>query len=139
MSLPVSASSVGQSASIGFIRWGKNSESGGIGILNISFIIPIFPAILFPNSPIKNYEYRRFINNRAPTRRDEGEYLYGSSTEEQRSRRLVFDETLRAEVLLSLCFVAPRSQIPVDMLPRRSALKAKHPFCGGVHSFLTGC
>ena len=65
--------------------------------------------------------------------------LYGSSTEEQRSRRLVFDETLRAEVFLSLCFVAPRSQIPWDMLPRHSALKAKYPFSGGVHSFLSGC
>ena len=56
--------------------------------------------------------------------------LYGSLTEEQRSRRLVFDETLRAEVLLSSCFVAPRSQIPWDMLPCRSALKAKNPFSG---------
>jgi hypothetical protein len=65
--------------------------------------------------------------------------LYGSSTEEQRSRRLVFDETLRAEVFLPLCFVAPRSQIPADMLPRRSALKAKNPFSGCVHSFLMGC
>jgi hypothetical protein len=65
--------------------------------------------------------------------------LYGSLTEEQRSRRPVFDETFRAEVFLSLCFVAPRSQIPADMLPRRSALKAKNPFSGGVHSFLTGC
>ena len=64
---------------------------------------------------------------------------YGSSTEEQRSRRLVFDETLRAEVFLSLCFVAPRSQILADMLPRRSAHKAKNPFRGGVHSLLTSC
>jgi|SRR5215469_5446943 len=65
--------------------------------------------------------------------------LYGSLTEEQRSRRPVFDETLRAEFFLSLCFVAPRSQIPSDMLPRRFALKAKNPFSGGVHSFLAGC
>ena len=62
--------------------------------------------------------------------------LYGSLTEEQRSRRLVFDETLRAEVLLSLCFVAPWSQIRSDMLPRRFALKAKNPVSGGIHSFL---
>ena len=27
-----------------------------------------------PNSLLKNYGYRRFIKNRAPTRRDEGEY-----------------------------------------------------------------
>jgi hypothetical protein len=65
--------------------------------------------------------------------------LYGSLTEEQRSRRPVFDETLWAEVLLSLCFVARRSKIPADMLPRRSALKAKNPFSGGIHSFLSGC
>jgi hypothetical protein len=65
--------------------------------------------------------------------------LYVSSTEEQRSRRPVFDETLRAEVFLSLYFVAPRSQILGDMLPRRSAHKAKNPLSGGVHSFLSGC
>jgi hypothetical protein len=83
---------------------------------------------------------RRFIKNRASTRRDEAGYPFlWDLTEEQRSRRLVFDETLRAEVFLSLCFVASRSQILADMLPRRSALKAKNPFSGGVHSFLTGC
>jgi hypothetical protein len=26
------------------------------------------------NSPLKNYGYRRLLKNRAPTRRDEGEY-----------------------------------------------------------------
>ena len=36
----------------------------------------------------------------------------GSVTEEQRSRRAVFGETLRAEALLSWFFVARRSQIP---------------------------
>src|SRR5215472_4930370 len=51
--------------------------------------------------------------------------LYGCSTEEQRSRRPVFDETLQAEVFLALCFVASRSQIHADMLARRSARKAK--------------
>jgi len=40
---------------------------------------------------------------------------------------------------LALCFVAPRSQIHADMLPRRSAHRAKNPLSGGVHSFLTGC
>jgi len=63
----------------------------------------------------------------------------GSSTEEQRSRRPVFDETLRAEVLLALRFVAPRSQIHSHMLTRRSARKAKNPLSGGVQSFLSGC
>ena len=62
----------------------------------------------------------------------------GSSTEEQRSRRPVFDETLRAEVFLALCFVAPRSQIRADMLARRSAHKSKNPLSGGGHSFLKG-
>ena len=65
--------------------------------------------------------------------------LYGSSTEEQQSRRPVFDETLRAEVFLVLRFVAPRSQIHADMFPPRSALKTKNPLSGGVHSFLMGC
>ena len=65
--------------------------------------------------------------------------LYGSSTEEQRSRRLVFGETLRAEIFLVLRFVTPRSQIHEDMLPSRSALKTKNPLSGGVHSFSTGC
>jgi hypothetical protein len=63
----------------------------------------------------------------------------GSSTEEQRSRRRVFDETLRAEAFLALRFVAPRSQIHSDMLTCRSALKAKNPLSGGVRNFLTGC
>ena len=65
--------------------------------------------------------------------------LYGSSTEEQRSRRVVFDETLRAEALLVLSFVAPRSQIAADMLPRRFAHKIKISLSGDLHSFLTGC
>jgi hypothetical protein len=65
--------------------------------------------------------------------------LHGSLTEEQRSCRLVFVETLWAEVFLSLCFVAPQSQILADMLPRRFALKTKNPFSGGVLGFLTGC
>jgi hypothetical protein len=61
--------------------------------------------------------------------------LYGSSTEKQRSRRLIFGETLRADAFLVLRFVAPRSQIRVDMLPRRFALKNKNPLSGGVYSF----
>ena len=61
--------------------------------------------------------------------------LYGSLTEEQQSRRPVFDETLRAEVFLPLCFVAPRLQIHWDMRPRRLALKAKNPLSGGVQVF----
>ena len=65
--------------------------------------------------------------------------LNGSSTEEQRSRHPVFDETRGAEVLLDLCFVAPRSQIHEDMLPRRFAHKSKIPFSGNVHSFSTVC
>jgi len=65
--------------------------------------------------------------------------IYGSSTEEQQSRRPVFDETPWAEVFLPLCFVAPRLQIHSDMRPRRFALKAKNPLSGGVHGFLTGC
>src|ERR1700722_9229631 len=69
----------------------------------------------------------------------EAHILNGSSTEEQRSRRPVFDETLRAEVFLSLCFVAPQSQIHTDMFHHRSAHKAKNPLSGGVQSFLTGC
>ena len=35
----------------------------------------------------------------------------GPATEEQRRRRAIFDETLRAEVLLACGFVAPRAQI----------------------------
>lgn len=36
-------------------------------------------------------------------------------------------------------FVAPRSQIRADMLPRRFAPQSKNPLSGGLHSFLTGC
>jgi hypothetical protein len=56
-----------------------------------------------------------------------------------RNDRPVFDETLRAEVFLILCFVAPRSRIHADTLPRRSAHKTKIPLSGGVQSFSTGC
>ena len=80
------------------------------------------------------------VSSKIERRRDAaGEHQNGSSTEEQRSRRPVFYETLWAEVLLDLCFVAPRSQIHADMLPRPSAHKSKNPLSGGVHSFLTGC
>jgi hypothetical protein len=65
--------------------------------------------------------------------------LQGYSTEEQRSRHPVFDETLRAEVFLALCFVAPRSQIHANMFPRSSAHKSKNPLSRGVQSFLMGC
>ena len=65
--------------------------------------------------------------------------FYGSATEEQRSCRAVFGETLRAEVFLACGFVAPRGQIAADMAARRSAPQAKNPLSSNVHSFLTGC
>ena len=65
--------------------------------------------------------------------------LHGSSTEEQRRRRPVFDETLWAEALLPLFFVAPRSQIPADMLSRRFANKAKIALSSSIQNFSTGC
>jgi len=60
--------------SLSVAKSAENLLESDINNLIITFVIPIFHAILFPNSPIKNYEYRRFIKNRAPTRRDEGEY-----------------------------------------------------------------
>jgi hypothetical protein len=65
--------------------------------------------------------------------------LHGSVSEKQRSRRAVFGETLWAEGLLALGFVAPPRQIAADMPRRCSAPKAKIPLSGGIHSFLTGC
>ena len=59
----------------------------------------------------------------------------GYSAEKQRIYP-VFEQTLRAEVFLILCFVAPRSQIRADMLRRRFAHKTKNPLSGGIHSFL---
>src|SRR5258708_2387244 len=84
---------------------------------------------------------------------------HGYLTEEQRSRRSVFDETLRAETILPLFFVGwlpkpcksgaqhccalrarqSRSQILADMLPRRSANKAKMAFSSSIQNFSTGC
>ena len=64
---------------------------------------------------------------------------YGSSTEEQRSRRPVPGQTLRAEVLLALRLRRSSVTDPLDMIPRRSSRKAKNPLSGGIHSFLTGC
>jgi hypothetical protein len=68
--------------------------------------------------------------------------LYGShhfGAKKQQNRRPVLDETLRAEVFLTLCFVASRSQIHENMLPRRFAHKAKNPLSVGIHNFLTSC
>ena len=62
-----------------------------------------------------------------------------SATEEQRSRRAVFGETLRAEALLARFVVAPRFLIPADMRARRSANQSKISLSSNVHSFLTGC
>jgi hypothetical protein len=59
----------------------------------------------------------------------------GSSSEGQRSRRPVFDETLRAEVFLILRFVAPQSKIHADIFPRCSARQTKNPLSGGAQSF----
>jgi hypothetical protein len=60
-------------------------------------------------------------------------------TEEQRSRRSLSGETLRAEVFLNLFFVAPQLQTHQGMRLRRSSNKSKNPLSGGVHSLLTGC
>ena len=60
-------------------------------------------------------------------------------TDEQRGRRPLSGETLRAEVLLALFFVAPQLQTAAGMRLRRSANKTKIPLSGSVHSFLTGC
>ena len=65
--------------------------------------------------------------------------LHGYWTEEQRRRRPVLDETLRAEALLTLVFVAPRSQILADMLPRRFATKIKIALSSSIQNFSTGC
>ena len=62
-----------------------------------------------------------------------------SGTEEQRSRRAGFGETLRAEALLPWGFVVRRVQIHQDMPAPRSALQFKIPLSSNVHNFLTGC
>ena len=59
----------------------------------------------------------------------------GSLTEEPRSRRAVFGETLRAEALLARFIVAPRFQIPADRRARHSANQAKISLSSNVHSF----
>jgi hypothetical protein len=63
----------------------------------------------------------------------------GSLTEEQRSRRAVFGETLRAETLLARFLVAPRRQTPAEMRARRSANRSKISLSSDVRGFLTGC
>src|SRR5687768_1176571 len=65
--------------------------------------------------------------------------LNGSVSDEQRSRRPIFDVTLRADALLNGFFVASRSRIHSDTLPRRSANPSKISLSVGVHSFSTGC
>src|SRR6516225_7967981 len=63
--------------------------------------------------------------NGPPARRDEGAYLNGYVTEEQRSRRPIFIATLRAARLLTGCFVAHRSKTTAGILPLRFAHPAK--------------
>ena len=63
----------------------------------------------------------------------------GSLTEEQRSRRAVFGETVRAEALLARFLVTPRFHILGDMRARRSANQAKISLGSDVHGFLTDC
>src|SRR6516225_5934434 len=58
-------------------------------------------------------------------RSDEGAYLNGYVTEEQRSRRPIFIGTLRAARLLTGCFVAHRSKTAAGILPLRFAHPAK--------------
>src|SRR5579871_5872108 len=80
-----------------------------------------------------------------------GDIPGGFSSDEQRSRRLTFGETRRAEVLLDLGRVAPPSQIAADMLRRRTEQqinlaasracvlpKSKTPFSGALHNFWKG-
>ena len=57
--------------------------------------------------------------------RDEGAYLNGYVTEEQRSRRPIFIATLRVARLLAGCFVAHRSKTTAGILPLRFAHPAK--------------
>src|SRR5579871_797086 len=80
-----------------------------------------------------------------------GDIPGGFSSDEQRSRRLTFGETRRAEVLLDLGRVAPPSQIAADMLRRRteqqinlaasracSLPKSKIPLGGALRNFWKG-
>jgi hypothetical protein len=51
---------------LGYIRlFAEHSASGAVYTR---------ACLVFTQQPVKNCEYRRFIKNRAPTRRDEGEY-----------------------------------------------------------------
>ena len=79
----------------------------------------------------------RLVLGKLTCRAWEAHALHGSSTEKQRSRRAVFGETLRAEALLPRFIVAPRSQIPADMLARRSANQVKISLSSMVHGFST--
>ena len=68
--------------------------------------------------------------------------LYGPVTEEQRSRRAILGETLRAEAFLSRGFVARRPAVAGsmnDMAVPRSAPHAKPSLSSNVHNFSTGC
>jgi hypothetical protein len=61
--------------------------------------------------------------------------LRGPVTEEQRSRRSLFAETLRAEDLLLWGFVARQSKIHANILLPRSAPQSKISLSGDVHIF----
>src|SRR5215469_1085416 len=63
--------------------------------------------------------------------------LYGPVTEEQRSRRVIIGETLRAKAFLPFGCVIPAS----GSRPARISLwtKGQNSLGSSVHSFLSGC
>jgi len=82
----------------------------------------------------RNKHNFRCDQNGPPARREEGAYLNGYVTDEQRSRRPIFIATLWAAVSWLFFRVARSSRIDLDMLVAR-ALKNSQLTCGERHAY----
>src|SRR4030088_2985262 len=88
-------------------------------------------GIAVPSAPSHMYLAYGCVQNGPPARREEGAYLNRSVTDEQRSRRPIFNATLRAAAGWLFFRVARSLRIDLDMLVAR-ALKNSQLTCGDV-------
>ena len=82
----------------------------------------------------RNKHIFRCDQNGPPARREDGAYLNGYVTDEQRSRRPIFIATLRAAASWLFFGVARSSRIDSDMLVAR-ALKNSQLTCGERYAY----
>jgi hypothetical protein len=77
-------------------------------------------GLFSPSAPSHMYLAYGCVQNGPPARREEGAYLNGSVTDEQRGRRPIFNATLRAVAGWLFFRVARSLRINLDMLVARA-------------------